>query len=174
MLAHKYVKQRDEVAELREQLADAKYQLDGYKQKYHAALRFVDEAFQPHGKSEPILTDYSWGGSNKFEAVPRLARDYAELKQQLAEVTRERDEAKTCLEKFMGLIETNGKYGLLCDGTYPYATVTDAMQAAHKINCEQLAKHQDAEYTFRQKCHELERQLATVQAESAAMRAGSD
>ena len=55
-----------------------------YKEMLHDALECVDKCFQSRSDREPpILPDFCLAGDNKFEAVVRLARDYAKLSAQL-------------------------------------------------------------------------------------------
>lgn len=79
------------------------------------------------------------------------------IKAKLDAVTRERDEIAS---RFIGVVPDGDKWGIVCDGGKPvYATVVEACEAADKINRDQLAHHQNGEYEWRQKFHELERQV---------------
>lgn len=80
-----------EVEQLREQVLDLTHERDRYKQAFVKALACVDQAFQPDGKPEAILPDFCRLGDDKFEAVPRLAREHKQLSSKLSTVTAERD-----------------------------------------------------------------------------------
>jgi len=80
-------------AELREQLSDTQHELENYKRAFGKALSCVDSVFQPQSTPEAILPEFCTIGDDKFEAVPRLAKEFLALKQQLERVTKERDEA---------------------------------------------------------------------------------
>ena len=71
------------IRELQEDLASV-------EDRYLQALACVDQAFQDGAQAEPaILPDYALVGSDKFKAVPRLARDYKELLESAEELRKE-------------------------------------------------------------------------------------
>ncbi len=104
---------------------------------------------------EQVTCDTQLGRLVKHSDARRIVDD---LKAKLAEVTRERDEIAS---RFIGVVPDGGEWGIVCDGGKPvYATVIEACEAADKINRAQLTHHQNAEYEWRQKFHELERQVS--------------
>jgi len=116
----------DDAGTLREQLAESERRRDSYERAFTRALSFVDQAFQPRNKSEAILPDFCRFGGDKFEAVPRLAKEYKRQGEQLADVTKERDEARA----------SASKWEIACAETH-------ALVESHEAHIERITKERD-------------------------------